>query len=707
LLRRRNSRVRAAARWRAALCRLLTRPRPGAVGAGSFAEGRAAHSDSGFSLLEVIMSIAIIGIVTAAATSVFATGMKASNQMRRTQEATRLADDALELVRSYSSYYLLTGRDLHSTTDQWNNVGLTNPKIAPFLNGSSMVSDAAAVLDHGLACSVIPSGDNSNYCLPTVPTQTTVDGTQFSTSIFVGGCWQKIWATTPPTTASTDCLSTAAGGVGMPLFRVIAAVQWSGSMCPTVTGGSAAYGGCTVVATSLQSPSLAEPQFDPSNGANNALSPKVNVPANQDTTVGSLVVLPVTFSGGVGRYTFTAQNLPPGLSIDAHTGQITGTPTAAGTVSGITVTATDSAGQTVTSSPFQWKVELPPFIGAPTNQASDVGRADSYTLTGAQGTQPYNWSAIGLPAGLAITDPAAGTISGTPTVLGASVVTVTLTDASGVTAPAATFTWTVNSTPLSINPGAQSSEVGVADSLTLSGTGGTGALTWTATGLPGGLTLNPATGVISGQPTSAGTSTVTVTATDGAGVAAPGQTFTWVVVAAPAITPPGNQLSDLTFPDTLTLARTGGTGPFTWSATGLPAGLVLDPLTGIVAGTPLTAGTSSTQLTLTDALGGTASASFSWVVSSALTLSNPGNQTSPHNTTITPLAITASGGTSGYTWSFTGLPANLVGAPSAANSSGAGTISGSGRSPGVYSVRISVTDQAGATVSRTITWTVS
>src|SRR6202044_3843696 len=80
------------------------------------------------------------------------------------------------------------------------------------------------------------------------------------------------------------------------------------------------------------------------------------------------------------------------------------------------------------------------------------------------------------------------------------------------------------------NPGAQTGTVGTAASLQIKATDSASGqtLTYSATALPAGLSISSATGLISGTPTTAGTSSVTVTVTDGTGAKGTAS-FTWTV----------------------------------------------------------------------------------------------------------------------------------------------------------------------------------
>ncbi|MEV6520372.1 GH92 family glycosyl hydrolase [Longispora sp. NPDC051575] len=82
----------------------------------------------------------------------------------------------------------------------------------------------------------------------------------------------------------------------------------------------------------------------------------------------------------------------------------------------------------------------------------------------------------------------------------------------------------------------------------------------------------------------------------------------------PTVTNPGNQSGTTGSPASVQLTATGGTAPYTWSATGLPAGLSIAAGTGLVTGTPTTVGSSSVTVTAKDAANRTGSTTFTWTV---------------------------------------------------------------------------------------------
>ncbi|PRY38186.1 S8 family peptidase [Umezawaea tangerina] len=102
-------------------------------------------------------------------------------------------------------------------------------------------------------------------------------------------------------------------------------------------------------------------------------------------------------------------------------------------------------------------------------------------------------------------------------------------------------------TPSVANPGSQATTVGTAVSLQLTAVNGTSPYTWTATGLPAGLSIS-SSGLISGTPTTEGTSSVTVTATDAAAKTA-SATFSWVVNPVGADCPAATNGTDVAIPD--------------------------------------------------------------------------------------------------------------------------------------------------------------
>ncbi|MEZ0069095.1 hypothetical protein ABIA32_005138 [Streptacidiphilus sp. MAP12-20] len=210
----------------------------------------------------------------------------------------------------------------------------------------------------------------------------------------------------------------------------------------------------------------------------------------------------------------------------------------------------------------------------PGSQTGTVGTAASLQISASDSAagQTLSYAATGLPAGLSI-NATTGLISGTPTTAGTSAVTVTATDASGSSGNAS-FNWTVNpqaTETVSVNnPGNQSTTVNSSVSLQISGSDSAGkSLTYSATGLPAGLSISATTGLISGTPTAAGTSSVKVTASSG--TASGSASFSWTVnPSGGGCTSPGQKLGNPGF-------ETGSASPWTMTAGVLNNDTVSEP----------------------------------------------------------------------------------------------------------------------------------
>jgi len=139
--------------------------------------------------------------------------------------------------------------------------------------------------------------------------------------------------------------------------------------------------------------------------------------------------------------------------------------------------------------------------------------------------------------------------------------------------------------------------------------------TFNVSGLPAGLSVNTATGVISGTPTAEGTSSVSLHATNAGGTGS----ATLILKVKIAASPPAIT-SALTASGTVgtpfSYAITATDNPTSFNASGLPAGLSVNTATGVITGTPTAAGTSSTTLSATNAAG-TGSATLALTINAA------------------------------------------------------------------------------------------
>ena len=231
-------------------------------------------------------------------------------------------------------------------------------------------------------------------------------------------------------------------------------------------------------------------------------------------------------------------------------------------------------------------------------------------------------------------------------------------------------------------------------------------MTFSATGLPTGLNIDPTTGTISGTPQTGGSYPVTVTASDNASSTGTAS-FTWTVTTSVTVTSPGDQ-SDVSGSGITPLSVSAGDSSvpatLTYAASGLPTGLLIDSGTGVISGVPTTAGSYSPSITVTDEFGGSGSASFNWTVTNDVSLANPGDQTDQSGSAITALASDTTDSSSTATFSYTGggtLPPGLSIDPSS------GAVSGSPTTAGTFPVTLTVTDSGGFSSSAVFNWTIT
>ncbi len=219
-------------------------------------------------------------------------------------------------------------------------------------------------------------------------------------------------------------------------------------------------------------------------------------------------------SGGIGPYTWTAAGLPYG-TVMSTTGLVWGQAQYSG-YNPFAVTVTDADGATATAT-MVLAVDTPFWIGATTFlPETNVGGGYLGWMTANGGTAPFRWSATGLPPGLSI-DPSTGWVSGSPVAVGTYPMTVTATDALGFV-ESRSVTFYVSGVPITLTTTAlPSGMVGAPYAFTPAVTGGTAPYTWQTDRLPDGLSFDPATGEITGTPTTAGTYFVELYVTDVAG----------------------------------------------------------------------------------------------------------------------------------------------------------------------------------------------
>jgi YD repeat-containing protein len=219
--------------------------------------------------------------------------------------------------------------------------------------------------------------------------------------------------------------------------------------------------------------------------------------------------------------TYGATGLPAGLTLNTSTGAISGQATAALGSYTVNVSASDGRGGSASTSFSVQVVNSAPVAPSVSNQTATAGTAWSWqapAFTDPNG-DPLTYSATGLPGWMSF-NATTRTFSGNAAAVGSWAITFTATDPAGVSTSVGFTVSTPNVAPTATTIPAQSVGRNAAWSFGTSGyfaDANGDALSYSASGLPSGLSINSTTGTISGTATVLGSHTVTVTVADGRG----------------------------------------------------------------------------------------------------------------------------------------------------------------------------------------------
>ncbi|MEO6689606.1 MAG: putative Ig domain-containing protein, partial [Dokdonella sp.] len=422
-------------------------------------------------------------------------------------------------------------------------------------------------------------------------------------------------------------------------------------------------------------------------------------------TVGAAGTFSVTASGFPAPTLSQTGALPSGVTFNAATGVLSGTP-AAGTGGSypLVFTATNGIGVPATQN-FTLAILAGAAITSPNATTFTVGVAGTFTVTATGSPTPTLSESGALPAGVTF-NAGTGLLSGTPAAGTGGTYAITFTATNGVGAPATqNFTLTVNQAAAITSANTTTFTVGTAGSFTVTATGFPAPTLSESGALPTGVTFNAGTGVLSGTPAAGtgGSYPITFTATNGVGAPAT-QNFTLVVSQAPSITSVNATTFTVGAAGSFTVTATGSPAPALSESGALPTGVTFNAGTGVLSGTPAagTGGTYPITFTATNGVGAPATQNFTLTVNQAAAI------TSANTTTFTV-------GTAGsFTVTATGFPAPTLSESGALPTgvtfnAGTGVLSGTpaAGTGGSYPITFTATNGVGAPATQNFTLVVS
>lgn len=392
-------------------------------------------------------------------------------------------------------------------------------------------------------------------------------------------------------------------------------------------------------------------------------------------------------SGGVPPLTWSVPaGLPKGLTINATTGSLEGSPLAAGSFE-VQFKVTDSQFKSATKNATLSIAVDPLVIGVSTLPDAKAGTPYTAEIPTTGGVLPVSLSLQAgseLPPGLSL---GKNKISGTPSAAGAFTFTIVAEDSnSSKSKVVQTFKMEIASYGMEIAPEPTiiSGKVKEPLSVAFTATGGEPPYRWSATGdLPRGLSINASTGVLAGSPATLSSSTITVRVTDAKGFPLM-RSIPLSITADPLTIPADAAPSAMAGADFLwQIPAKGGIPPYKFElaeGSKLPPGLLLSEYAphGRIVGEPTATGTFTFQVIAKDTLSQQTEGEVTiTVIPYNLSLAEIPPAEGKYNEplTITPIA---SGGVPPLVWSVQGqLPKGLSLNASSGEISGKPMVAGS------------------------------
>lgn len=683
------------------------------------ATGRTRGED-GFVLLESMVAISMITVILGALATFTIDAVAATSEFRARQGAAQLATSAMASLGSVPATDLVTGRDPASVAAQFQSSSVPD-EVEPWLASMSQVSDSAAAAGAGATASVPTSEvtqtlNNTSYSVETYlgscqfqsDTSTncvaTGTGTTYLRAVVSvlwtgGGCTTDLCTyvsatlvsadgdpvfntnrATPPVrpvvTSPGDQVNTVGAPVSLQLTvddnTGVPPLTWTRTgTLPVGLSMSASgliSGTPTVVTAATPLTVTVSDAFGRTGTADFTwrivAAPTITTPAAQSTQQNQAVSLAVASTCPNSPCRFVLANAPAGLSINASTGAITGTPTTAGIYSNVWVSITDVDNVAATTAGFTWTVLPSATIESPGDRGVTEGQTESVPIPYTCPTTPCTVTLTGTVPGLGLSTSASNTTNNTTLTLTVSTTTGTLYLAGTVQTTAVTSGTSRGYTPtVTITKGSFSA--------TASGA-------WTAY-------TRPTIGAV-------GTRNATVGSTKNIAIA-------YTCAYTPCILSLTNPVPGLGLSTTSGETTANTTTSLTLSST---SGTVYinGKVTSDAVPTEQTTKAYAVTLTITDADAATATSTGTWTATREPKITVPGSQALEPNQTL-GLQMSALCPNGGCSWSAA-VQASGSSTWSTVTISTAGKITYSTSVTGTYTLRVTVTDADG--ISDTVTF---